>query len=120
MYVTGSCGLEPKPGILPEPWPWTPYFLPFSEPVDTKSSWSCIGFVHGAADELDPLDAGAVVVVVVVVVVLDAPLVVVVVAPGSVDGHAPGAVFAGNCRTSSPPHRLGPSAPHPEMDFTCE
>ena len=38
-----ALGLTPKPGMRPLPWPWTPYCLPFSEPMVMKSimSWYC-------------------------------------------------------------------------------
>ena len=35
---------------------------------------------------------------------------------GGVHGDGPG--FAGNCRSTDPPHKLGPSAPQPETAFT--
>src|SRR3954447_6053177 len=63
VSLAGSAGLRPKPGILPLPWPWTPYFLPLSEPVVTKSIWSWNGLVQAGgsldvellADEADEL-----------------------------------------------------------------
>ena len=36
----------------------------------------------------------------------------------SVGVHGEGPAFAGNCRSGAPPHKLGPSAPQPEIVFT--
>src|SRR5690242_19348619 len=99
VSTAGSGGFRPKPGILPLPWPCTPYFFPFSDPWVTKSIWSWNGLGQGGAslhvallllaDEEDDDDAES----------------------DTWVGTQPAKVFAGNCRSGSPPQRLGPSAP---------
>src|SRR5436190_8762410 len=117
VSLAGSAGFKPKPGILPLPCPWTPYFLPLSEPVVTKSIWSWNGLVHGGGSlDVDPLsedDALPPEVALPPGVALppDEPL----LESSAVQGNSPGT--AGNCRSTEPPQRLGPSAPQPEIGF---
>ena len=63
-------------------------------------------------------DAVGAVVVVVVVTVVDGSAAEFSAASAADAGHAVGEVFRGNCLSTEPAHRLGPSAPHPEIDFS--
>ena len=69
VRLAAAADSMPKPGISPVPWPCTPYFLPCSEPTDTKSIWSWIGLMHGACRRRRRRRGGGGDVVVVVVVV---------------------------------------------------
>src|SRR5690348_1422518 len=97
VSLPGSLARMPKPGIRPVPWPCSPYFLPCSDPVVTKSIWSWYGFSHGGNEVVGvAAPAGGVL-----------PL-----------SQMAGASDAGNCRSTDPPHRLGPIAPQPDMACT--
>jgi hypothetical protein len=85
--------------------------LPVSEPFVMKSIWSWNGLGHaGGGPEDAPLDDE-------LDDELDAPL-EDAVELGSTGVQGVDDVVAGNCRSTDPAQRLGPSAPQPETAFT--
>src|SRR5690349_19323694 len=98
VSFAGSAGRSPNPGILPVPWPCTPYRFPSSEPSVMNLIWSSKGSTHGGgALDVESLELE---------LELDEPDEVV-----SIGVHGEGLDLAGNCRSTAPPHKLGPSAP---------